>query len=468
MPTFTFSKSTANAGNEPLTIMKTRLLPVILCLLLWTPVGAANDTLWSLQRCIDHALRHNLELKQQELLQERVRADVTQSYANMFPSLSGNSSQGYQYGRSVDPFTNEFVTEGVFSHNMSATSDVMIFSGFNNVNNIRYHLARSTAVRYDTQRAKNDLMLTIAGAYLQILYHLEMLAVTSEQTEVTGEQLNRSRILFEGGTISRGALLEVESQHARQQLLLQQAENNLRLSTLELIQLLDLDPEVPFSVEHMELDVSETFAFQDPARLVEQAMGIEPSVQAASFRVMMSERSLSMARGLNSPRLAFQATVRTGYSEASRIMVDNIPEIKPYNDQIRDNFSTGLFLNLSIPVLNRFQTRTRISQSRIDLESSQIAYEQRQNSLRRLIYQSHADALAAWQQYLATERSKASFEESFRFAQQRFDQGMITAVEYNEARVRLAQSQADALQARYQYVFMVKILEFYQGMGLQF
>lgn len=474
--------------------MRTKIFPsIILLFFCCITVSATQGTPWSLQQCIDHALRYNLDIKQQHLNEDRSQADLTQSYANMFPSLGGTSVQGYNYGRTIDRFTNEFATERVLFHNLYGSSDVVLFSGFQNVNNIRYNIARNTAFRYDTEKLKNDIILAIAGAYLQILYHEDLTLIAMEQLDVIEQQLERSRILFEGGTIARNALLEVEAQMSQQQLTLLTAQNNLRLSYLELIQLLDLDPEEPFTVEKPGLEVDESFAFYDSAEAVERTLNIEPSVMAANSRIKMAERALAIARGGHSPRLSFVAQLGTGYSEAATIQTGSVPtgeleqigftesneavyrevftpsyQKKPYKDQITDNYNTALYLTLNIPIFNRLQTRTRVSHSRIDLESAQVSYDQQKNSVSKLIYQSHADALASFQQYLATERSLEAFRESFRFASERFDQGMINAIEYNESRVRLARSQAEALQAKYNYVFMVKILEFYQGEPLSF
>ncbi|MFO7977228.1 MAG: TolC family protein [Bacteroidales bacterium] len=474
--------------------MKAKFFLILFILsFLFVPGYSQDAKTWSLQQCIDYALTHNLDIKLQELNEEAARADRTQSIANLFPTLGAASYQGYNYGRTIDRFTNEFATERVLYQNLYGQSDLVLFSGFQNINNIRMHNARNTAFRYDTERLKNDIILAIAGAYLQILYHEDLVSVAREQMQVMNQQVERSAVLFEGGTLARSALLEVEAQQAQEQLNLLNAENDLRLSYLELVQLLDLDPEEEFAVESLPMDVDENFAFQSPQEAAVKALSLEPSVMAADYRVNEASKNVAMARGAYSPRLSFNAQMGSGYSEAARrvagsqatgqyqqigftesdeavyqeIMMTQL-EKKPYRDQIKDNYNTTLSLVLNIPIFNRLQTRTRVSHARIDLEQARIRLNQTKNNVNKLIYQAHADAMASWQQYLSTEKSRESFEESFRFASQRFDQGMINAVEYNEARVRLVRSQVEALQAKYDFVFKSRILEFYQGEPLSF
>jgi outer membrane protein len=454
------------------------------------PVLSAAQPVWTLERCFDHALSNNLHIKQQEYAEERTRNDLRQSYANLFPNLNAISQQGYNYGRTIDPFTNEFATESVAFQRMYASSGVTLFAGFQNINNIRLHLAQNTAFRYDTERMQNDIILSIASAYLQILYYKDMVEVTRQQLEVMEQQVARTRIMMEGGTVARGAMLEIEAQAAQERLNLLNMENNLNLAYLELIHLLDLDPGEPFTIERPDLEVGEEFLFRDPSVVLDQAMGIEPSVMAAGQRIRMAESGLAIVRGEQSPRLSFGASYGTGYSGAARRQVGSestgqfteigrtasneavvreltmpIYERISYRDQIKENMNQAIQLELYIPIFNRLQTRRRIQNARIDLETARVGYEITRNNLTKTIEQAHADATAAYQRYLATTKSQEAFRESFKDSEQRFNLGMISTVEYNEAKARLARSEADALQAKYQYIFSARILEFYQGRG---
>ncbi|MDX9941156.1 MAG: TolC family protein [Bacteroidales bacterium] len=450
----------------------------------------SGQEVWTLDRCLDHALKHNLDLRLQVLAEGEAAVDVKQGYGNLVPSLGAHSQQGYNYGRTVDRFTNEFVTERVFLHNLYAGSEMVLFSGFQNINQIRYYNANRSALRFDTQKLKNDIVLAVSGAYLQILYYYDVLEVAEAQLGLVTQQLGRTRVLYEGGKLAQGALLEMEAQVARERTLVQQAKNNLRLSELELIHLLQLAPDEPFTLERPVLEVNPTQLIHDSGQVFEKALGHEPSIQAAAERIAMAGNNLAIARGAYSPRLVLSANLGTGYSGAALDMVDVIEtgtyqtigftqsnepvfqhvkqavyEQKPYRDQLRDNYNTQFSLSLSIPILNRFQTRNRVSRARIQLEGARVQLEQARYRLHQTVQQAHADALAAYETYKANDKSLQAFEQAFRYAEQRFSLGVVSSIEYNEARTNLAQARAEALQAKYKYIYKLKILEFYSGDG---
>lgn len=211
---------------------------------------------------------------------------------------------------------------------------------------------------------------------------------------------------------------------------------------------------------------------------------------ASRERIGMAERMVAINRGAMSPRLSLSTSLGTGYSQAAIQVVDHVetgrlstigftesnekvfrPETtpvmrrKPYRDQLRDNYNTQIALSLHIPIFNRMQLRTQLGHARIDLESARVQHEQVKNHLSRVIRQAHADATAAYQQFLATEKSMEAFRELFNHTEQRFNLGMVSALEYNEAKARLARAESEAIQARYTYVFRTGILSFYLGEG---
>lgn len=467
--------------------MKTLLTLVLVFLF---PNLLPAQQVWSLERCIDHAMTHNLTIKQHDLIERQAQNETKQSYASLFPSLNAISNQGYNYGRTVDRFTNEFATERVAFQDMYVWGEVTLFSGFQHINNIRLNLARNTAFRYDTEKMQNDIVLSIASAYLQILYFEDMVEIGMQQLDVIRQQLERTKILLERGSIARGELLEIEAQEAQEELNVLNASNNLESSYLELIHLLDLDPGEPFEILRPDLEVDETFVLYEPDLVLEKALDSEPSVLAARSRIEMAEKGLAISRGEMSPSISFATYIGTGYSGAAQrpvgqfatgeyteigrtisneavvreIMMPILEDI-PYRDQVSDNFNRVLQLRVQVPLFNRFQTRTRIQNARLDLENARLGLEMTKNTLSKTVQEAHADAVAAYKKYLATLKSQKAFDESFVYAEQRFNQGMISSLEYNEAKTRLASSEVDVLQSKYEFVFKARILEFYQGMG---
>lgn len=450
---------------------------------------AFSSNPWSLQDCIDYAMKNNIEIKLQYLNEQEAEQSLKQSYANFLPSLNANFQQGYSYGRSVDPFTNEFSTERIMRQNSNASSSVVLFSGFQNVNYLRYQLLRNTAMRYDTEKLQNDIVLTIAAAYMQILYSEDFVETALQQKEVITQQLERTRALYEGGTLPRGSVLEIEARLAEEELNLITARNNLRMAYLELIQILDLDPADEFTIERPQTEMTDNEIIASPQAIFEKALQVQPSVKSAESRVNMAEKQISLERGRLSPSLFLEGNIGTGYSEASMqfagtvntgeeqigYLADQTPvyaqqfasvfERKPYRDQIRDNFSQYVGLSLRIPIFNRWEVRTRIQQSRVELARARNQSDLTRNNLNKAIQQAHADALAALQKYNATEKSLDAFTESFNYTQQRFELGMVSSVEFNESQSRLAAAERDALQAKYDFIFKMKIMEFYMGEG---
>lgn len=261
------------------------------------------------------------------------------------------------------------------------------------------------------------------------------------------------------------------------------------MAYLELVQLLDLNPQEEFTVERPSGNYENQPLLLTPEEVFNRALRVQPSVSAAETRIELARKQIDLERGRLSPTLSMVASMGTGYSEASMkfagregpetiqigFLGDNSPvftnvynnvfERKPWNEQIRDNFSQYVGLNLRIPIFNRLDVKTRISQSRIDLERAQSQFELTRNNLNKAIYQAHADALAAWQKYQATNKSLDAFNESFIYTTQRFELGMVSSVEFNESQARLARAEREVLQARYDFIFKTKIMQFYMGEG---
>lgn len=467
---------------------KTASLLFLFTIIMLQAHNAQSQTVWSLQDCTAHALENNLDVRQQRLQAERADHDVMQSYANILPSLNAGSTFGYNYGRTIDQVTNEFFTERIASQRLSTSGSIHLFAGFRTINNIRYQLARQTAMRYDTERMQNDLILTIANAYLQILYFEDMLEVTEQQLQISRQQVERTRILLQGGTVSRGDLLEMEAMAAEQEVRMINTKNNLNLAYLELVHLLELDPEEEFAIKKPGLEVADIPVIYDPTMVIEKALNIEPSVTAARERISMAENGLAITRGQRMPILSLNTNLGTAYSEAFKRVANNdqtqtmhagtgsylahakngdapVLETIPYRDQLTENYYRSVGLTLNIPIFNNMQVRTNIQHARIDLEQARIGYERTKNNLSQIIHQAHADAMAAYQGYVSNSKALDAAKESYQFSEQGFGLGLVSTLEYNEAKARLNRAEISALQAMYEFVFKVKILEFYQGEG---
>ncbi len=443
---------------------------------------------WSLEDCVNHARENNLRIQQQKLGVNIARENLRQSLADRYPSFNTGASHSYNYGRTLDPITNEFVTERVQTNNFNLSSGLTLFSGFQIRNNIARDGYDLEASKFDVEAMENDISLAVASAYLQILFSKEMVEMAENQLDITRQQVERTRKLVDAGTLARGSLLTIQAQEASEELQLVNAENQLRIAYLDLMQLLDLREDMFFEVEVPEIEIipSETAEFS-PLQIYDTAVQIQPDVHSANMQVLSAEKGYEIARGGRSPRLSVSGSMGTGYSEARLEIAEVIEadpqqigqtasgeavfapsfnyetQVIPFMDQIEENLNRSIGLFLQIPIFNNFQVRSNISRSQISLENARLQRQIVRDHLYKTIEQAHQDAHAAMQRFRFSEKNVQALEESFRYTEQRFNVGMVNTLEYNDAKNRLTIAQSELLQAKYEYVFRVQILDFYIG-----
>jgi len=469
--------------------MLSRLSFLLVLFVLFPALPKAQEgNIWSLEDCVNYALENNLRVKQQKLNVDLARENLSQTRANRYPSLNANASHNYNYGRSLDPITNEFSTERLQTNNFSISSGVTLFSGFQISNNVRRDEYELRASSYDVEAMENDIALAVASAYLQILFSKELLETARNQLEITREQVERTALLVEAGTQPRGGLLTIQAQEASEELQVVNAENQLNTAYLDLIQLLDLREDVDFEIEVPDIDVEyeETVEYS-PLQLYDTAVQIQPDVRSADLGVSSAEQGYRIARGGRYPVLSLSGSLGSGYSEGRLEVAEVIeadPEmigqtasgeavfapsfnyntqVIPFMDQLEENLNRSIGLSLRIPLFNNFQTRSSIGRSQIALENAKLQRQIVRDQLFKTIQQAHQDAHAALQRYRATEKNLEALEESFRYMEQRFNVGVVNVTEYNDAKNRLAEAESELLQAKYEYVFRVQILDFYIG-----
>lgn len=455
---------------------------------------AATGKPWTLQECIDYALKNNIQVKQNELNAELSRHNLTQSQASILPTVNGNVSHNYNFGRTIDPFTNQFATDRVLSQNFSLSSSVTIFSGLQQYNNILQSRFNYLASKYDVDKMRNDIAMNVALAYLQVLFSQELVEVAKGQSDITSAQVERTKKLVDAGSLAKGSLLDIQAQLASEQLNVANAENQLTLAVLTLTQLLEIRTPESFSVVKPDINIpSETVIASSPSQIFSAAVAAMPEIKSAEFRMRSSEKGLAMARGGISPRVAISGSVGTGYSGLARRLLGQptisgyyqagttasgepvfMPtfstqyETTPFNDQVNDNFNQSFGVFVSIPIFNGLQTKTNIDRARITKLNSEYTLQLTQNQLQKNIQQAYADANAALKKYLATQKAQEAMEESFKYTQQKYDVGMVNTIDYNTAKNNLTRTKSDLVQAKYDFVFRTKVLDFYQGKPLAF
>lgn len=420
---------------------------------------------WSLEKCVDHALTNNIQIKQRSLSIETSNADVLQSKLSMLPDLNGFANHGYNWGLSVDRYTNEFATERVQTDNFNLSSSVTLFSGFQKVNQIRQNKLNLQAGQYDLDKFMDDISLTIATSYLQILFYQELLKNAENQLGITIQQVDRMKKMVDAGAAAQGDYFNLEAQRAAEELSVVDARNNLDLAYLTLTQLLDLPSTDNFAIEVPELSV------QGKPALVANADEIflfasqnQPDIKSSELKLESSDLNISRARGAMMPSLSLNGSWGTGYSSK---IVDPITGLDtPFKNQFNDNNNKSVSLNLSVPIFNGWQGRTALSKAKIGVKDAQYALEANKLNLRKTIQQAYADALASLKKYNSANTKVDASKESFKYSDQKFTVGMLNSVDYNNAKKDLAIAESELLQAKFDYIFKTTVLDFYMGKPL--
>ncbi len=445
--------------------MKRKILTLGFLLLAAPFLLLSQQKEWTLEECIGYALQNNIQIKQKEIMTEYQASALHQSRLNLLPTLNGSASHNYNFGRALDQTTYEFTeNETIQSNNFYASSNVTLFNGLINYNTIQKNRYQLQAGEQELAQFRDDISLNIALAYLQILLNQELVTATEAQVELTSQQIDRTRKLVEAGSLARGNLLDIEAQAAREELQLVNMKNQLALSLLTLAQMLELPGTDDFTIATPEIIVTDTSIDGNLSAIFAVAEKIRPEVLSAEYQLKSSEYDLAIAKGSRSPRLSLGATASTGYSD--KRLKPMSQEKYPFGEQLNDNLSYGLGFSLNIPVFNGWQVNTSIYNSKLGIENSKYALENTKKQLYKNIQQAYTDASGALNKYYASQKAVVSMEEAFRYAEQKLDVGLVTAVEYNQSKTQLLSAQSEMAQSKYEYLFKSKVLDFYKGIPL--
>lgn len=424
---------------------------------------------WTLEKCVEYALTNNIQVKQQLLQVKNEQALLQQDKLSLLPSLNGGASHGYNFGQTIDRYTNEFATDRVQSDNFYLGSTVTLFQGFQKINQIKQRKVDLEATNFDTDKFMDDISLNIATGYLQILFYIELAKTAENQLKATELQSQRLKKLVEAGAMAEGDYYTLEAQRAAENTQFVNARNNLDIAYLTLAQMLDLPTTDGFVIESPDLDMQQQPALTVlPEQIYGFALETQPSIKSAESRLKSSEIGLTMAQGGYSPTLTLQGSLGTGYSGNNKILDTTTftYSVKPFADQFKDNFNRSIALNLNVPIFNGWSTKTNISRAKINVENTRYNLELSKLQLRKTIEQAYADAKAAFNNYEASTTGVDAAKESFRYAEQKFSVGSINSVDYNNSKKDLEKAESDQLRAKYEYIFKSTVLDFYMGKPL--
>lgn len=445
--------------------MYKNIAAVLVFLLTISVTTPAQDNTWSLEDCIGYAMENNITIKQTELNTQYNQNVLDQSKISRLPNLNAGADYRFGFGRVLDQTSYQFENSQQNYVGVNVSSSVNLFNGFQKKNTIEQNQLNLLASYEDVQKIKNDISLNIAAAYLQILFSEELLSVAQNQADVTKQQVERTQKMVDAGKLARGSALEIQAQYAAEELNVVNAENQLQLAYLNLQQILDLPYDPAFVVEMPDLPVpGDSLLEINVKEVYDIAATIMPQVMGSELNLESTQKDLDIAIGMRYPTLTLSGNTRTDYSDLARYP-DPLEVGRKYTfaEQMSDNISVGIGLSLNIPIFNGGQVNTAVANARIGIENARLEVQNMKNNLYRDIQQAYADALAALKKFESTEKALISMEESFSYTEKKFEVGLVNTVDYNTSKNQLTMTQSELLQAKYDFIFKTKILNFYQG-----
>ncbi len=433
-------------------------------LLLVMPAQSQNADLWDLQRCLDYAANNNLRLQQAGLNVQSAELSLKQAQNNRLPNANAFVSARNSFGFSIDPVTDQFTTQGIFSLSPSVSSNVTIYNGFRLKNLIRQSEVDLLASQSDLDNNKISLVLNIATAYLQVLSDYETLESARIQLVSTEEQRDRTAKLVKAGSLAQADLLQLESQIATQERTVVNAENSLDISYLNLRSIMNLPADEEFEIQRPELAPPTEVNLPTLAEIISYAQNTQPSVEAADLRIRSAQINQAVAQAGKLPSLSAGAGMGTGYT--SGLVIGGEPV--SLADQFSRQFGGNIGLSLNVPIYNRGQNETNIQQAKIGIENAQLNADIVRQDLQVTIQQSYVDVENAYSSYVSIERQIEALDLTFKNTEKQFNLGLVNSVDYLVAQNNLNQARFDLVRTKYIYFFRRKVLDFYMGQPISF
>ena len=469
-------------------------------LLLLTTTGLLGQTdpqpeIWSLERCINYAWENNLTVRNSELTQLNNEINLKQSKWSLAPNLNAGGSLGKSFGRTVDPVSNRFVSQDFLSGGLSANANITLYQGGILRNTIKQDKVDLEASQYDLEKTKNDIGLSVATNYLNVLLNKEQLSNAQFQLEVTKNQLERTTKMVDAGSVPLTNQLDLESQLASNEVSVVNAENNLSIALLNLKQAMQMPAHDNIDVEVPELAVEDvSLATTDSDEIYDIALTTQPEIKSAELNIESSDLGVKISKGQYLPSLSVGGSLSTNYSDQaiqitgsqeviippspigfvqgtgetvlsnpSTINVPTTNEDYAWNDQFADNLGQSVRVNLNVPIFNRMATKSNVQRAEIQKQRAEITALNTKNTLRQNVETAHTNAIASYKSYEASLKRVAALEETFRATEQRYNVGTADFVDYQVASNNLFAARADLTQSKYSFIFRVKILDFYLG-----
>lgn len=476
------------------------ILTTAFAVLLCFSISAQSPRTLTVQECLEIAMENNLDIKTAQLNLTGNEVNLTQSRLSRLPTANVGWNYGLNWGRSIDPTSNDFISQRIQFSGFNGNSNLTLYNGLQQHNTIKQNQVNINASQADLDKAQNDLIINIANLFLGVILNQELVANAQFQLDNSRTQLDRTRILVESGALPITNQLELASQVASNEVALVNAENNLDISMLNLKQAMliptseQIALDIPLlpDVEDPDLSISSESAYQT-------AENVMPEIRSADLFVESAVLGVKVATGGFYPTVSLFGGFQTNYSNAissrpiitgtntvaqvptelqtasgeSIFLVDQeVPVVSEqdfgYTEQFDENLSWNVGVNLNIPIFNGWRTRSSVQRSKIQLEQAEINSLRARNVLRQQVETIYTNAVAASKTYTASLRQVEALEETFRSIENQYNLGAANFTDYQVASNNLFQARSDLVRAKYDFVFKKKVLDLYQGKPLSF
>lgn len=449
--------------------MRNKIAFILMCCALCT--AQAQKRMWTLQECVAYAVEHNLTVQQFALDVANAQIDKSEAWGNRLPTLNATSSLSSNTGFSINPTNNLPVNSTAINANGNITSNLTLFNGLQNLRQVQRAKLNALANQYRLEDLKDDIRLNVANAYLQVVSNKEQLKALRAQYTATEQDVKRTQERVAAGVVPRGDLLEVEATAAAQQQQIINAEGAVLIAKVNLAQLLQITDYENFHLAEESFPILPSRILENSAKTIfDQALSFRSDIKFSEANVALAKKDVQIAKGAYTPTLSAFFQYGTRYSDATEITGivggDTIRLVPSFTDQLWlfDGISYGAQLN--VPLFNGWRTRNAVKRSKINLERAQLQFKQDRLDLEADIQQAYVDVTTFWKAYEAAEKTLEARRLAYAYARERYEVGALSPFEVNQAQARLENAEADLIRTKYDYIFRLKIVEFYYGLPL--
>lgn len=443
-------------------VMKQTVTALILTMLLTLSVSAQD--IWTLDRCIEYAWTNNLTIRQQSIEVSRSENQLLQDKLNFIPSLNASMGHSLNWGRSVDLQNLEIIRNQLSqSTSISASTSIYLLDGLSKLNALRSSRKSLEMSIQEVERLKDEISVSITRSYLQILLSREILSAATESFQSVSEQKERIRLLVEAGSQPYSSLLEIESQLASERVQVVTAENQLTTNTLALQQLLDLPYSKDFQIAVPDVSNILTAYIAESTDDIYASAQSMPLIRSARLALDKGELDLKTAKGQYYPKISLSASYGTFYSSSS-LAPDG--STYPFFEQFRDNINPSVSIGMSIPIFNNWTVKTNVKNAKLSRHSLELDLRMKQQTLYKDIQTAVTEAETFFRQMEAALANVTSMEESLRYVEEKLEAGALNGTDYTVAKTNLFKARSEYLQAKYQFLFQLKIIDYYKGIPI--